>query len=98
MKQRDRDQAREARNSSLAIAAAVFTISAMALLTMAIVGEWGPTPVQEFARRPFVWFDLEAWVLLLQSLVWLVFAVMGMAAVIYAAVVVIKWRNHAAQA
>jgi hypothetical protein len=95
MKQRDRDQAR---NSSLAIAAAVFTVSAMALLTMAIVGEWGPTPVQEFARKPFLWFDLGAWVLLLQSLVWLVFAVMAVAAVIYAVVVVIKRRGHAAQA
>lgn len=79
------------------IAAAVLTMSAMVLLTMAIVSEWGPTPVQEFARRRFFWFDIEAWVLLLQSLVWLVSVVMAVAAAIYAVVVMIKSRNHAAQ-
>lgn len=98
MKQRDCDHAREARNNSLAIAAAVFTLSAMVLLAMAIVGEWGPTPVQKFAHRPFFWFDVEAWILLLQSLMWLVSTVMAGAAVIYAVVVVIKWRKHAARA
>ncbi|KOV84690.1 hypothetical protein [Nocardia sp. NRRL S-836] len=97
MKQHDRDQARNARNSSLAIAAAGLATSAMVLLTMTIFSEWGATPVQQFARKPFSWIDLQAWVLLLRCLVWLVSALMVVAFPIYAVVAVIKWRNRAAQ-